>query len=77
MIVPFHRPRQRMCPECGVSVENEGHECDVERRVDYQMLLARGELANLDEEVAAYLRSPRGHFELWWAARERRCRESS
>jgi hypothetical protein len=26
----------------------------------------------LEDEIDAYLASPRGHFELWWATRERR-----
>jgi hypothetical protein len=41
------------------------HVCDRERLVAHQ-------LSGLDDEVDAYLASPRGLFESWWATRARR-----
>ena len=41
------------------------------RRVEFQMFRMRGELARLDEELAEYLPSPQGRFELWYAERRR------
>jgi hypothetical protein len=65
------------CPECGASIErqdHEQHECDPERRLDYQLFQLRGEVELLEQQVADYLGSPRGQFELWYAQRERRRR---
>jgi hypothetical protein len=42
------------------------HICERERLVEYQLM-------GLEAEIAAYLTSPRGRLELWWATRERRC----
>jgi hypothetical protein len=50
------------------------HACDRERLVEHQLFLA-DEVAGLEDEINAYLESPRGRFELWWATRERRCAE--
>jgi hypothetical protein len=63
------------CHGCGVVVEDVAdHVCDRERMVDHQMARLGDELANLEEEINAYLSSPRGRFDAWWATRERRCR---
>jgi hypothetical protein len=62
------------CPECGASVAR-GHEhehvCEEERRLGYQLFQLREEIAGFDGSLAAYLASPRGRFEAWYAARER------
>jgi hypothetical protein len=71
----FVQPRFMPCPDCGSSVERAraaGHRCDPERRLDYQVFALRHEFAAVDGEIAGYLASPRGRFELWYAARERR-----
>ena len=63
------------CDECGVSVaRGEAHEhvCDPERRLDYRMFQLRNEIARFGAELETYLESPRGRFEIWWAARRRR-----
>jgi hypothetical protein len=63
------------CEACGASVakaEREGHVCDPERRLDYQLVQQREELAGLEDEYRAYLATPNGMFELWWAERSRR-----
>jgi hypothetical protein len=62
------------CLECGAEVaesELAGHVCNRERWLDYQVQAQRAELGRLEEEVGAYLATPRGRFELWYAARER------
>jgi hypothetical protein len=65
------------CPDCGASLareESEGHECERERWLDYQMFRLRHEVEGLDADIAAYLSSARGRFEAWYAERERRRR---
>ena len=65
------------CPDCGATIErqdNERHECDPERRLDHQMSQLSGEIELLEQQVADYLDSPNGRFELWYAQRERRRR---
>jgi hypothetical protein len=57
------------CLDCGASVASatwHEHVCDREELVEHQ-------LNGLEEEIDAYLTSPRGRFELWWATRQRRC----
>jgi hypothetical protein len=63
------------CPDCGESLDavaRDGHTCDEERWATYQLFQLRDEVESLDGQVAAYLDSPRGRFELWYAARTRR-----
>ena len=62
------------CPNCGASLAGEhpeDHSCDPARRVEFQMFRMRGQLAALEQQVAEYLRSPEGRFELWYAERQR------
>jgi hypothetical protein len=69
---PWHMP----CEECGESVareHRETHVCDEGRRELYRL---RRELAGLESELAAFLASPEGRFELWYAERERLRRAS-
>jgi len=57
------------CLDCGAAVACavwHEHVCDRERLVEHQ-------LNGLEDEIDAYLASPRGLFESWWATRERRC----
>jgi hypothetical protein len=75
MFGSFVQSRFMPCPDCGRSVERAhagGHRCDPERLLDYAVFALRHELVAVDAEIAAYLASPRGRFELWYAARERR-----
>ncbi len=68
------QPRHLPCPECGESVAlelRELHACEEERWTTYQLFQLRDEIAELDGQVARYLDSPRGRFELWDAARRR------
>lgn len=62
------------CPDCGASVAvavRDDHACEDERRLTYQLFQLRDEVAAFDEQLAAYLDSPAGRFELWDAARRR------
>jgi hypothetical protein len=62
------------CSECGAAVarpDREAHECDAERLLDFRLFQLRDELAAFEQELAVYLDSPRGRFELWCAERDR------
>jgi hypothetical protein len=72
----FRHLKHVACSECGAAVgrsEKREHVCDRERLIDHQMFQLRDELAGLEDEIDAYLDSPRGRLEAWWAT-ERRCR---
>jgi hypothetical protein len=74
MFAFFAHSRYLPCPECGVSLANEiadEHVCDRERRLDYQLLQLRGGISRFDADLAAYLASPQGRFEAWYAERTR------
>jgi hypothetical protein len=65
------------CEDCGVSVaksEYSTHVCEPERRVAYQMIQHREEIAGVEHEIRSYLDSPKGRFEAWYAERKRRLR---
>jgi hypothetical protein len=71
-------PGYMPCDACGVAVarnDRESHVCDRERLLDYQMFQLREEVAELDKQLTAYLASPEGRFELFYAARTRRGRD--
>jgi hypothetical protein len=64
----------KACPDCGIAVhasEVEAHECNHEQWVGYQVAKARGEIERIDSELASYLETPRGKFDLWYAVRTR------
>lgn len=68
------QPSFMPCPECGESVaadSRDEHLCDDERWLTYQLFQLRDEVASLDDQVTAYLDSPRGRFALWDAERRR------
>jgi len=70
----FADSRYMPCADCGASLageDPEDHFCDPVRRVEFQMFRMRAELARLDEDLAEYLRSPQGRFELCYAERQR------
>jgi hypothetical protein len=63
------------CPECGASVARgalDEHQCERERWLDYNLLQLRPELDAFDDQLVAYLQTPQGRFELWYAAHRRR-----
>jgi hypothetical protein len=58
------------CDECGTSLdrdERDGHACDPERRLEYQLFQQRAAIADFDDELGAYLASPHGRFAVWYA----------
>jgi hypothetical protein len=68
------QPRFMPCPDCGESVPADAraeHRCEDERWLTYQLFQLRDEIASLEQQVASYLASPRGRFELWDAERRR------
>jgi hypothetical protein len=69
----FPPPSSLPCPECGapIAMDGEGHDCDEERKRWYQLFLVNGEIQELEDELRAYLSSPQGRFELFYAERER------
>jgi hypothetical protein len=63
------------CEDCGASIaksEYETHVCEPHRRLEYQMILHRDELAGVEDEIRTYFDSPKGRFEAWYAERKRR-----
>jgi hypothetical protein len=73
-MLAFPQPHYMPCVECGGSVartERELHSCSRERRLDFAVFELREELEQFDEVFMAYLESPRGRFEAWYAARHR------
>ena len=61
------------CEECGDSVERSTdrvHRCDPNRVVDYRMFGLRHHVADFEAQLHRFLRSPRGRFEMWLAARD-------
>jgi predicted nucleic acid-binding Zn ribbon protein len=69
------QPAYMPCEECGASVPvgaRDEHVCSEQRRLAYELCKVRAELAAFEGLFAAYLESPHGRFELWYAERERR-----
>jgi len=72
---PLPQPAYMPCSECGASVareERDLHVCDEQRRLDYRMFQLREEIAAFGADLDAYLDSPQGRFELFYAARRRK-----
>ena len=68
-------PRHLPCERCGASVARGAlreHACDEERRLDYVLFQLRERVAAFECDLAAWLDSPRGRFELYYAERSRR-----
>jgi hypothetical protein len=67
-------PRHMPCEHCGASVERGSeatHECDDERRLEFHVFALRDEIASFDGNWRAWLQSPHGLFELFYAERTR------
>ena len=67
-------PRHMPCEHCGASVERGAeavHVCDEERRLEFRFFALHDEIDAFDGEWAAWLESPRGLFELYYAERSR------
>ena len=61
------------CQDCGASLErrDQAHECERERWLEFQLFQLRDEIDQFEAELAVYLASPQGRFELYYAGRER------
>ncbi len=72
-------PSQHLpCLECGASLPRgqlRAHVCEWHTWLDYQVLSRRQELDSFEQDLGVYLASPRGLFELWYAARDRLSRD--
>ena len=71
----FVQPQYRPCGECGASVpvsEEDTHECDRQRWLDYQMVQHRAGVAQLEVELGVWLETPHGRFAVFYAERQRR-----
>ena len=70
----FVQPQYGPCGECGASVpvsEEDTHECDRQRWLDYQMLQHRAGVAQLEVELGVWLETPHGRFAVFYAERQR------
>jgi len=71
----FPQPEYMPCNHCGASVarsEADGHVCEPERKLDFEVFQLRNEVEAFETELESYLETPRGRFEAWFAERERR-----
>ena len=63
------------CPDCGAPVpaeEEADHSCELDRFVEYQLLLLRPQIAAFELQFHDWLCTPQGRFALYYAARQRR-----
>jgi hypothetical protein len=63
------------CDECGASLdrdERDEHTCDLDRRLEYQLFQQHAAIENFENELSAYLATPRGRFAVWYAEHTRR-----
>ena len=73
----FRRPAEpylRSCSECGEVMPRDdldGHVCDRERWLDYELARQRPSLQAFDAELADWLQSAHGRFAVFYAARGR------
>jgi hypothetical protein len=69
------QPAYLPCPECGASLalgELAEHACDEAQRIRYELFQIRCETERFDDELAAWLRTKHGRFEVFYAARARK-----
>ena len=61
------------CPECGASLNAgpDAHECEHERRLDFQLFQLRADVARLLPELQTWLETPQARFAAWLAERDR------
>ena len=67
----------RPCPHCGIPVnqaEGETHECDPDRRVEWELFLMRDQVDAFERYLGDWLETNAGRFEVWYAKRERGAR---
>jgi hypothetical protein len=74
MFAFFAHSKYMPCPECGAALageEPDDHVCDEQRRIDFQMFRMRGGIARFEIDLGAFLASPVGRFESWYAEQRR------
>jgi hypothetical protein len=74
-----HDPQITPCTGCGAGVPARDlrlHVCDWWEWLDHQVHLRRDELGRFEHELGAYLESPSGRFDLWYAERARTLRRA-
>jgi hypothetical protein len=62
------------CPECGAPVlteEETVHRCELQRYVEYQMLVLRLQISAFEQQFNDWLHTPQGRFAAYYAARQR------
>jgi hypothetical protein len=67
-------PRYMPCERCGASVDRHSqaaHECELERRLDFLVVQLGMDVDSFEDGFAAWLATPRGRFELFYAERTR------
>jgi hypothetical protein len=68
------QPAYMPCPQCGVSLsreERDGHLCDPAQRARYMLFQLRGEIERFEHELAGWLQSVHGRFEVFYATWQR------
>jgi hypothetical protein len=73
-MLAFPTPGHMPCERCGASVPRghaAEHVCDDERRVDYEFFGLGDEVERFEERLGAWLDSPAGRFERFYAEHER------
>lgn len=74
MAFAFPTPDHMPCPDCGASLPvaaEAGHVCDEERLLDFRIVGLGPEIAQFDEELAAWLDTPEGLFARFMAEYDR------
>jgi hypothetical protein len=63
----------RVCPSCGGSLDSSGapHRCDPGQKLEWALQLLRHRIDAFETDLAHWLRTPAGRFEVWYAERDR------
>jgi hypothetical protein len=67
-------PRFMPCEHCGASLDRDAavaHECELERRLDFELFQLRGEIESFGATFGSWLETPRGRFEQFYAEHTR------
>jgi hypothetical protein len=62
------------CPDCGATIARStiaAHECEEMRSLDHRLSQLRDEIDAFEDDLSAWLRTTRGRFATWLAARDR------
>lgn len=74
MAFAFPTPDHMPCPDCGASLPvaaEARHVCDEERLLDFRIVGLGPEIAQFDDELAAWLDTPEGLFARFMAEYDR------